>query len=493
MAIPREAYQTLQSIVGHEWVSDDPAICEADRYCVLTGGPIAQIRPACSIEPASGEEVQAIVRVANRYKLPFFATSSYFFPDASPKKENTILIDLKRMNCLEIDEKNLYAVVEPGVCFSALQAELLAKGLFTFVPGCGGNTSVLANTINMGDAPLGWRHGLGYQRMLAAEWVLPDGEMLKLGSRSMFKDFFWGEGLGPDLRGLMRGGRGQRSKLGIVTKLGVKIFPFVSEKLEPEGWSFHTTLRLPANRFKWYNIRFSNKDDAIRTLYEVAKCEIALIVMTAPPLFFAVARSRGLGCGGFWQQWTEMGTKLNPNQLSLRVLLYGIGSEKRLAYEEKVLLDIVTEYGGTAREAPGRDETNFMAADAICANTVGGRFNSEVCYESIGQAVKYSQVVNEITEKHKPPILEEYGTTNWICPYELGYITKMECLRMTSVEHGDELGVWKQECHQACIDNGIYTLFPDETELFGPAWGNYHEKEGKIKEIFDPNNISYPD
>jgi len=492
MSIPKEAYSTLQSIVGPEWVSNDPAVCEADRLCASGGIPKDPIRPACSIEPADGEEVQAIVKLANRYRLPYIATSTYFSADTGPHKDNTILIDLKRMNKLEIDEENLYAIVEPGVCFSALQAELFKRGLFTFVPGCGGHSSVLANTINLGDAPTGWRHGLGYRRILAAEWVLPDGEMLRLGSRSMSKNFFWGEGPGPEIRGLLRGVTGQMSKLGVITKLGVKVFPFIFDKLEPEGWSFHTHLNLPTNRLKWYNIRFSTRENAINTILELGRCEIGLVVMTVPPLFRAVARTRGVGCGGFWESWAQIGPKLDPNQESLRVLLFGIGSEKRLAYEENVLLDIVAEYDGSAREAPPRDETNFMAADAICANVIGGRFHSLPAYESIDHGLKFSQIVNEMTDKHKPPILEEYGTTNWICPYELGYISKIECLRVTDVEHFDEIELLMQDCNEAFVKQGAHFLFP-EAEMFGPLWGNYPEKERKIKEAFDVNNLANPD
>jgi hypothetical protein len=492
MSIPKEAYQTLQSIVGPEWVSDDPAICEADRYCSLSSPSDEKRRPGCSIEPASTEEVQAIVRVANRYKVPFVATSTYYGAGTYCKKDNSILIDLKRMNSLEIDEQNQYAIVGPGVAFAALQGDLFKRGLCTFVPGCGGQASVVANTINMGDAPLGWRHGLGYQRILGVEWVLPDGEILRMGSRSMSNDFFWGEGPGPDLRGLLRGCAGHQSRLGIVTKIGVKVFPFVSEELKPEGWAYHTTMNLPTNRFKWYNIRFSSRDDAINAMFEIGRCEIALVVMTVPPIFRGVARTRGVGCGGFWEFWKDAGPKLSRSQTDLRVLLYGIGANKRLAYEEKVLLDIVADYKGSAREAPCRDETNFMAADAICANVVGGRFSSEVSYESINQAVRYSKVVDEITDKHRPPILQEYNTTDWVCPYELGYIAKMECLRMAAVEDREALEDWKNDCQDACAEGGAYALVPDN-KVFGPVWGNYPEKEDAIRAIFDPNKVSAPE
>lgn len=492
MSIPKEAYQTLQSIVGDEWVSDDPAIRAADRYCSLSDPTDEKRLPGCSIEPASAEEVQAIVKVANLYKIPFVVTSTFYGADTYARKDDSILIDLKRMNKIEIDRENLFAVVEPGVAFAALQGDLLKMGLFTFVPGCGGQSSVVANTVNMGDAPLGWRHGLGYQRLLGVEWVLPDGEMLRMGSLAMSKDYFWGEGPGPDLRGLLRGCAGHQSRMGIITKIGVKIFPFVSEELKPEGWAYHTTMKLPTNRFKWYNIRFPSREACVDAIYELGRCEIALVVMTVPPIFRGVARSRGVGCGGFWEYWNEAGSKLNRSQEDLRVLLYGIGSDKRLEYEEKVLLDIVKEYDGSAREAPCQDETNFMAADAICANVVGGRFSSEVSYESIKQSVTYAKVADEICDKHRPPILQEYNTTDWICPYELGYIAKMECLRMAAVEGNYGLQAWKDEVQDACAERGAYALVPDN-DVFGPVWGNYPEREDAIREAFDPNHISAPE
>ena len=93
MSIPVEAYQTLQSIVGTEWVSNDPAICEADRYCSLSDPTDEKRRPGCSIEPSSTEEVQAIVKVANLYKLPFVVTSTFYGADTYARKDDSILID----------------------------------------------------------------------------------------------------------------------------------------------------------------------------------------------------------------------------------------------------------------------------------------------------------------------------------------------------------------------------------------------------------------
>ncbi|HJX03944.1 MAG TPA: FAD-binding oxidoreductase, partial [Dehalococcoidia bacterium] len=208
MALTKEAYQALQSIVGADYVSDDPAICEADKpKGRLKSKETPLYRPVCSIEPETTEEVQAIIKVCNRYKLNFVATSSHGSDPPGTERQNVLFIDLKRMRKLQIDEDNLYAVVEPGVASAALQAEMFKRNLLTFVPMSGGECSVLANAIFIGEGAVSWRLGdRGYRRVLGVEWVTPEGEILRLGSRAISDAFFWGAGPGPDLRGLLASG-----------------------------------------------------------------------------------------------------------------------------------------------------------------------------------------------------------------------------------------------------------------------------------------------
>ncbi len=502
MSIPKEAYQELQAIVGPEWVSDDPAICEADRR---GGGQAAstskRIRPACSIQPETADEVLAIVGLCNQYKLPFAATSSYNSPEPGSGRENVVFIDLKRMRKMEIDEENLYAVVEPGVSFAALQAEVFKKGLLAFVPMSGGNCSVIANTINIGEGALSWKLGdRGYRRLLAAEWVTAEGKLLKIGSRSIFEDFFWGEGPGPDLRGLMSpSDMTSPAAKGVVTKIGVRLFPFVSEKLVPSGDAPTTTILLPENRFKWYNLVFPTRKAAVDAMYEMGKCEIGLLVMTVPPWFFSMARVRApapapTGAAGFWANWNEKGAPRaaeRPEQTLVRLLLYGIGSDKRLDYEEKVVLDIAGEFGAEARTSRTQDETHFMSSDAIVSNIAGGRFRSILNFESMEHGLKVADIINKNTSKRTPPVLNDYGTTNWLLPYDMGHTGKEESLRFSDADHEEDLFLLMLDCQKDFLETGAFPATPDPG-LYGPKWGNYPEKNKKIKQIMDPNNLAFP-
>jgi hypothetical protein len=493
MSISKEAYEALKNIVGPEWVSDDPAIRIADSK----GGyatdivDINSIPPGVSIQPGSGEEVQQIIKVANRYKLPFIPTSTFFTAMCAPSVQDVIMIDLKRMDRLEINEKDLYAIVEPGVSFAMLQSELLKRGLLTFVPTCGAQASVLANHVHCGDAPMGWRMGLGYRRVLATEWVLPDGEMLKLGSRSYLKDYFWGEGPGPDLRALMRGNEGHEGGLGAITRMAVKIFPFIPEKFDPKGVSPRTTLKLPENRMKWFNINLPSREKAVDFMYELGRCEIGFMVSSIPPLFRFVAQTRGLGAETFWKRWAEFGKTADKEKMDVRVLIIGWTSEKQLDYEQKVLLEVVEEFGGEAKPAPPRDESNFLAADAVCSWFIGGRFLSEVYFESLACGLHTERDVRAIARLRTPPLADTWDTPALWAGYEFGHLGKQESLNYVDDREIEALQAHEQACRENDLKIGAYAIMED-TRMFGKAWHNYDQKMKELKKIFDPNNLSNP-
>jgi hypothetical protein len=156
------------------------------------------------------------------------------------------------------------------------------------------------------------------------------------------RDYFWGEGPGPDLRGILRGTLGPLGGLGVVTKMAIKLFPFQPERLEPTGISPVTVLQLPPNRMKWFNITFPTIEKAVDTLYEIGRSEIGAMVMIVASLFRYVARARGKGANAFWEEWNKMKDNLDWRNTFVRVLLIGSTSEKQLAYEERVLKDIVS-------------------------------------------------------------------------------------------------------------------------------------------------------
>lgn len=226
-----DAYRMIESILGPENVSRDPGVLDAYTYQwmgELAGDPtrFGPHRPACVTLPSTTEEVQAIVRVCNRHGLRFKAHSTGWGYYSSPGRDGVVMMDLRRMNRLiELNEKDMYAVVEPYVIWAQVQVEAMQKGLNCVTIGAGSCTSALANcTSVMGVAYNNVSMGYNERNVLGVEWVLPDGEILRLGSLGSGGGWISGDGPGPSLRGMMRGAYGALGGLGVFTKCAIRLY-----------------------------------------------------------------------------------------------------------------------------------------------------------------------------------------------------------------------------------------------------------------------------
>lgn len=110
------------------------------------------------ITPRNVAEVQAIVRLCNKFEIPLWPLSigrNIGYGGAAPRVPGSVTIDLgKHMNkVLKVDVEGAYALVEPGVTFADLHQYLvdhnLRDKLWIDVPDLGGG-SVLGNTIERG-------------------------------------------------------------------------------------------------------------------------------------------------------------------------------------------------------------------------------------------------------------------------------------------------------------------------------------------------------
>ncbi|MDY6911160.1 MAG: FAD-binding protein, partial [Chloroflexota bacterium] len=360
MAILKEAYDALKSIVGSRNISEDPTICECYRRGGYGKGRPAlegkAVRPGAVILPGSTEEVQAIVKVCYRYSIPFIPVGTFMISFQAPKISNALTMDLKRMDYFEIDEKNMYATVGPGIIYAQLQAEAIRRGMLTSVPGCGAAATVIANSLNAGMGPLQYRYGWANHRTLAVEWVMPDGELVRLGTAAMSDDYSWGEGLGPDLRGILRGLFGWQGGMGVVTKMATKLFPFPTEALSRIGVSPRTFFELATERIRWVNVFYDDPAKAVQAAHEVSNAEIGASVMTAPFSWRYIARAESRE--DFWEQWTRDLPKLQKTTPHMmRVLIVGYQNEKQTDYEEQVIHDIVDKLGGEIRPSRNVDES----------------------------------------------------------------------------------------------------------------------------------------
>ena len=235
MKLSKKIYQAFEDVVGPRNISDDPAILDTYRTPLHQSqnhyGPyfgVSTPRGLAVLLPETAEEVQSIVRLCNKYKIKFKASSTFWSSMGNISDDNAITLDLRRMNrILEIDKDNRYAVVEPYVIGATLQAEAMKVGLNNNIIGAGASCSVLAGASSWaGGGPGGIFMGSQSESLLALEWVTPDGNLVRTGSLGSGLGWFCGEGPGPSLRGMFRGGLGTIGAMGVCTKIALRLAPW---------------------------------------------------------------------------------------------------------------------------------------------------------------------------------------------------------------------------------------------------------------------------
>ena len=235
MALSRDIYRELEDIVGPKNMSEDLAVLDTYSCFQWSGGadPTSKgrcgyyTRPEVIVLPGSAKEVQAIVKLCNRRGLQFRASTTGYGAGNSLMNEGVVFLDMRRMNrILEIDKKNMHIVVEPYVSFVQVQAEANKRGLNCNILGAGSQVSFLASyTSGVGNNTQAISQGYSGRNVLGVEWVLPTGEMLRLGAPGSGAGWFSGDGPGPSLRGIMRGATGAGGGLGVFTKCAGHLHP----------------------------------------------------------------------------------------------------------------------------------------------------------------------------------------------------------------------------------------------------------------------------
>jgi 4-cresol dehydrogenase (hydroxylating) len=128
------AVARFRSVVGADWVftSDEDVALYRDAYSPLVSEPEEKVASA-AVAPESTEQVQAIVRIANEFRGPLYPISTgrnLGYGGSAPVLSGSVVLDLKRMNrILEVDERNAYALVEPGVSYFDLYRHVEERGL----------------------------------------------------------------------------------------------------------------------------------------------------------------------------------------------------------------------------------------------------------------------------------------------------------------------------------------------------------------------------
>lgn len=206
-------WKELESFLPAERRLNDPSSLASFESDGLTA---FAVKPHAVVLPETELEVQKILRACHRFQVPFVARGSgTSLSGGSLPHSDGIVLSLNRMNrILELDPVQRTAIVEPGVINLAITKAAESFGLY-FAPDpssqqvctLGGNVA-----FNSGGAHC-LKYGMTSNHILGARVVLPDGEIVDLGSESL-------EGDGPDWLGLFCGSEGL---MGIATSITVRL------------------------------------------------------------------------------------------------------------------------------------------------------------------------------------------------------------------------------------------------------------------------------
>jgi glycolate oxidase len=203
----------FRSIVGERSLVSSPEELHTYESDGLTN---FRVLPRAVLLPSSAEQVQSIVRVCHREKIPFVARGSGTgLSGGALPVENGIVLCLARMNrILEVDLPNARVVVEPGVCNLDVTGRVQPQEYFYAPDPSSQSVCTIGGNVaeNAGGAHC-LKYGFTTTHVLGLEVVLPDGSLVHLGGKTL-------DTPGYDLAGVFVGAEGT---LGIATKIILRI------------------------------------------------------------------------------------------------------------------------------------------------------------------------------------------------------------------------------------------------------------------------------
>jgi glycolate oxidase len=201
----------LTDVVGAENVlsrHDELVVYECDGYV------INKKVPDVVVFPTSTAQVVGVVRVCNRHGLPFVPRGAgTSLAGGTLAVGGGVMLCLTRMNkILEVNTRDRYAVVEPGVVNVWLTRALAGAG-FHYAPDPSSQTActIGGNVATNSGGPHTLKYGVTVNFVRGAEIVLPDGSVIETGGVTE-------DNPGYDLPGVIVGHEGT---FGVVTRITV--------------------------------------------------------------------------------------------------------------------------------------------------------------------------------------------------------------------------------------------------------------------------------
>jgi len=246
-------------VYGDVILPDDPRYDAARRVLNVT----VDRYPALIVRAADAYDVILGIEFARDHDLPLAVRSGGHSASGLSTTNDGVVVDLSRMNAIDIDPEHATAHVQPGATSADLAGHAQPYGLAL---STGDSATVGVGGLTLGGG-IGWlvrAHGLTIDNLRAVEVATADGRLLTA-SADEHADLFWA----------LRGGGGN---FGIATR-----FEF---QLRPVGTVLGGVLILPASRevIEGYLAYAPQADERLTTIADL---------MRVPPLPFVPEEQHG--------------------------------------------------------------------------------------------------------------------------------------------------------------------------------------------------------
>lgn len=207
--------ERFRHLLGRDAVLTAPSdlvVYECDGYT------IEKNRPDVVVFPSSTDEVVAVVRLCNELGVPFLprGAGTSLAGGCLPVGGGVIIALTRMKRILEVNYRDRYAVVEPGVVNLWLTNHVKGHGFhYAPDPSSQGACTIGGNVATNSGGPHTLKYGVTVNHVLGLEFVLPDSRVVRVGGPCE-------DPPGYDLTGVIVGSEGT---FGIATKIWVRLTP----------------------------------------------------------------------------------------------------------------------------------------------------------------------------------------------------------------------------------------------------------------------------
>jgi len=206
----------FNTILGRENVFTDPEDLATYAYDAAVVKPVV---PSLALRPTTGDALSRVVRLCNENRLPMTVrgAGTNLSGGTVPKPKGVVVLTNALNKILEINETDMYAVVQPGVVTAKLAAKVEEKGLFYPPdPGSQAVSTLGGNVAENAGGLRGLKYGVTRDYVMGVQFFDVNGELVKTGSKTVKC------ATGYNLTGLLVGSEGT---LGIFNEIILKLIP----------------------------------------------------------------------------------------------------------------------------------------------------------------------------------------------------------------------------------------------------------------------------